>query len=451
MTLHPDQPPSTDASSSGALPRGALVVLGAAEEQIPLYREARRRGVPTIAVDMRADRPAIPFADAFVQVSTRDADAIAAALGDARPAGIVTCASDAGLAAWHALCLRFGTAYVYPEGALAGSTDKAAFHEVAQSVGVAGYGFVESDDPDEVVAEAARLRFPLVVKPADGSGSKGVVRVTGPDDLDAAVAHARAFAASGAVIAEEVVEGRQLVIETFMRDGRPHFSAVLEKEFVPGTDFMVGRLRCPARLPSATLARLEATAARLCEALGIADGPANFDVVLGPDGRERVIEVNARLGGNGIPRLLAAAYGVDNVRALVALALGEPFDLVPARAGHATLELIGSPLGTDGELVEVGGLDEARAVPGVTDLELFVRPGDRVRPFDQSGHKIGHLVAAGPSAEAADAALEKARAALQPIVRPLPTPVAGAVSGSRVVSAQRPAPVSQPGEQHVVS
>ncbi|RFU37577.1 ATP-grasp domain-containing protein [Actinomadura logoneensis] len=404
---------------------------------------------------MRPDRPALPFADAFLQVSTRDADAIAAALGDARPAGFVTCASDAGLVAWRELCLWYGTAYRYPEGALAGSTDKAAFHELARTAGVAGYGFAESSDPDELVAQAAGLRYPLVVKPADGSGSKGVLRVTGPDDLPAAVAHSRTFAASGAVIAEEVVEGRQLVVETFVRDGRPHFTAVLEKEFVPGTDFMVGRLRCPARLPDAVLTGLEATAGRLCAALGVTDGPANFDVVLGADGRERVIEVNARLGGNGIPRLLAAAYGVDNVRALVALALGEPFDLTPERTAHAALELIGSPLDEDGELVAVGGLAEARAVPGITDLALFVRPGDLVRPFDQSGHKIGHLVATGPTAEAADAALAEARALLRLTVRPLPAPVpapAVAVSVPAAVPLAVPAtPALDPGEHHVVS
>jgi biotin carboxylase len=416
-----------------ALPQGALIVLGAAEEQIPLYQEARRRGIPTIGVDMRPDRPALRFADAFVQVSTRDTDAVAAALGDRRPVGIVSCASDAALATWHALGRRYGTPYLYPRRALAGN-DKASFHEIARSAGVARYGFVESQDPDQLVAHAAGLRFPLVVKPADGSGSKGVRRVTRPDGLPVAIAHARTFAAGGAVIVEEFVEGRPLAVEIFMREGRAHFTDVQDKTFVPGTDFVVGRLRCPAHLPAATRARLGATAERLCLALGIADGPANFDVVLGPDGRERVIEVNARLGGDGVLRLLAAAYGVDVVRALVALALGEPFDLTPMRAEHATVELIGSPLATEGELVAVEGLALARAVPGITNVDLFVEPGDRVRPHDQSGHKIGILVAAGATPEAADAAVRTARALLRPLIRPLPVhprPCATAEKGSQ--------------------
>jgi biotin carboxylase len=397
-------------------PQDALIVLGASEEQIPLYQAARGRGIPTIAVDMRADAPALPFADAALTISTRNTDAIADALGDANPAGIVGGASDAALASWHALSLRYGTTYVYPQRALAAG-DKATFHAIAASCGIAGYGWTASDTPDEVVAKAAGLRFPLVIKPADGSGSKGVTLVTRPDDLPAAVAYARSYCAAQTVIAEEFVRGRPLAVEVFMRDGRALMTCVKDKEFVDDS-FVVRRLRT-AQLLSATHAQLEATVERLCRALDIVDGPANFDVVLGADGRERVIEANARLGGDGVPRLLAAAYGVDVVSALIALALGEPFDshLTPTRATHAALELIGSPLAVEGELVAWEGVAKARSTPGITDIELYAKPGDRVRPHDQSGHKIGLLVAAGPSPAEALSALKTAGALIRPITK----------------------------------
>ncbi|MFD3503137.1 ATP-grasp domain-containing protein [Streptomyces sp. NPDC058678] len=334
-------------------------------------------------------------------------------------------ASDAALASWHTLGLRYGTAYVYPKDALAAG-DKAAFHAIAASCGVTGYGWTASCDPDEVVAKSAGLRFPLVVKPVDGSGSKGVSRVIRPDGLLAAVAYARSYSASQTVIAEEFVQGRPLAIEVFMRDGRTVLTCIKDKEFVNG-GFVVRRLRT-TQLPLATRNQLEATVERLCRALGIVNGPANFDAVLGADGKERVIEANTRLGGDGVPRLLAAAYGVDVVRALIALALGEPFGdhLVPTRAAHAALELIGSPLAVEGELIAWEGeliawegVAEARSIPGITDVELYVEPGDRVRPHDQSGHKIGLLVAAGPSPADASSALDAAGALIRPIVRPI--------------------------------
>jgi biotin carboxylase len=222
------------------------------------------------------------------------------------------------------------------------------------------------------------------------------------------------------VIVEELLDGGPLAVEIFMRDGQALFTDIQDKEFVPGTDFVVGQLRCPARLPAATLTQLAVTAERLCRALGVLDGPANFDVILGPDGRERVIEVNARLGGDGVPRMLTAAYGVDLVHALVSLALGEPFDIVPTKARHAAVQMIGSPLTTEGELITVEGFATARAVPGITDLDLFVQPGDRVCPHDQSGHKIGMMVAAGATAEAVDVSLQRARTLLRPVIQPYP-------------------------------
>lgn len=399
-------------------PTGALIVLGASEEHIPLYREARRRNIPSIAVDMRADAPAFAFADAVLAISTRDADAIADALGDVRPAGIVGGASDAAPTTWHTLGLRYGTAYVYPEKALAAG-DKAAFHTLAASCGATGYAWTASDNPEEVVAKAARLYFPLMVKPVDGSGSKGVTHVTRCDDLSGAVACARSCSASGSVIVEEFVRGRPLAVEVFMQDSQALLTCITEKTFVDSS-FVVRGLST-ARLPSAVHDHLKVTVERLCRALGIVDGPANFDVVLGTDGQARVIEANARLGGDGVPRLLAAAYGVNVVRGLVALALGEPFGdhLTPTRTGHAALELIGSTLTEDGELLTWEGVAGARSIPGVTDIELYAKPGDLVRPHDQSGHKIGLIVAAGASAADATSVLTTARALIRPVIRPV--------------------------------
>jgi biotin carboxylase len=112
---------------------------------------------------------------------------------------------------------------------------------------------------------------------------------------------------------------------------------------------------------------------------------------------------------------------VDIVRALISLVLGEPFGdhLTPTRTAHAALELIGSPLAVEGELLRWEGIAEARSVPGVTDVELYAKPGDLVRPHDQGAHKIGLLVAAGPSAADASSALETAGALIRPIIQPI--------------------------------
>ncbi|WP_433174430.1 ATP-grasp domain-containing protein [Actinoallomurus sp. CA-150999] len=395
-----------------------LLILGASEEQLPLYQEARRRGIRTIAVDQRRDRPALRVADEFLHVTTRDAGAIIAALGDRRPAAVVSAASDAALMTWHELCAYYATPYRYPRQAAVVSLDKAAFHAMARSAGVDGHAWVRAADPADLIDAARSLRLPLIVKPNDGSGGKGVHRVDRPSELGRAFAHARAYSLDGDVIAEEYVEGRHLVVELFLRDGAAMFAAVMEKRLVPDTDFMVAGHVCPVSMPGAD--RLIALVVRLCAAMGLRDGPADFDVVAAADGEFRIIEAGARMGGNGIPHLLRACYGIDNVAALISLVMGEPFDIVPAPPRPSMLRLLASPLSEEGELADLAGLDAVRAMPGVAGLDVYVRPGDLVRPFTESGHKIGHLVTTGASGAETGQVMARALETLRIVVVPTP-------------------------------
>lgn len=401
-----------------------LLVLGAGEDQLPLYREARRRGIPTIAVDQRSDRPALALADRFLQVSTRSPDAIVAALGTLgtfgrNPRGVVSCSSDACLHSWSELARHYRAPYGLPRSAADASADKGVFHALAASVGVARYGWVESADPATVIAGAHELRLPVVVKPADASGSRGTVLVEDPEGIAAAVRQAREHSYSGTVVAEEFVTGRHLSVETFLLGGAVRFVAISEQRLTGHPRLLIGGHNCPARLDPETRTRLVELTTRLSLAMGMTDGPVNFDLVLTADGTPYVLEAGARLGGNGYPRMVRAVYGVDTVAALVSLALGSgPVDLtcVDAAPRHAILHVIRSPLDVPGELVAPAGVEEVLGLPGVVDAELFARPGDRVLPFTEAANKIGYLIVTGSSVSQAESRLAKALGVLAPTV-----------------------------------
>lgn len=399
-----------------------LLILGAGEEQLPLYREARRRGLRTVAVDRATDRPALThgLADEFLHVSTHDADAIGAAFGDRRPAAVVSAASDACLPAWHELTERYELPYRYPRLAARASLHKAVFHALARDAGVPGPAWAVSADLGTLAAAAADLRPPLIVKPEDGNGSRGVTLIPDADALPAAFGAARAHSRTGDVLVEEYIDGRQLVVELFLRDGTPRITAVLEKRFAPGPGFVVSGHLGPTALPGAD--RLARLATRIGAALGIRNGPCDFDVIAAPDGTFVFIEGSGRAGGNGIPLLLRSCYGVDSAADLVALALGEPVDPRPGRPRPTATRILASPADAPGELVHVSGLDEVRAIPGVRTVAFYPRPGDRVLPYTQAGHKIGHLVATGGTVAEAAATADRAAAALRIVVAPPAAP-----------------------------
>lgn len=392
--------------------RPPLLVLGAGEEQLPLYREAHRRGLRTVAVDARRDRPALALADAFRQVSTRDHQEIARALGPVRLAGVVSTASDVCLLSLHELSVRYRTPFVPSRSAALASMDKARFHGVAEAAGLARYRWASAADARGL----AGLTLPVVVKPADASGSRGVSLVTDPGGLRAAIDLAREHSCSGAMVVEEFLEGRNLTVELFLRGGAPCFAAVSEKRLVGPGNFVIHGHTFPAPLTEAERRAAVEAGARVSVAMGLVDGPINLDLILAPDGTPYVLEAGARLCGNGFPHLQRAVYGVDTVAALVSLALGEPFDLTPTRDRHAVLHVLASPLDADGTLVSVDGVEAARALPGVVRVEVFADPGDPVRPFTQSANKLGYLVVVGDTPDLAAAALDQALRLLRVVV-----------------------------------
>jgi biotin carboxylase len=206
-----------------------------------------------------------------------------------------------------------------------------------------------------------------------------------------------------------------------MREGRAAFTAVTQKRILPGPHFVIGGHLCPAPISPEVHDRLEETAERLCRAVDLLDGPANFDVILDRDGTIRVLEANLRLTGNAVPLLLVHVYGVDTVAALVSLATGEPFELTPARTGTGIVHVLGSPLAVDGVLREVRGLDTVRAMPGVARCDVYAAPGSIVRPFTEGGHKLGHLIVSGADVDAAESTLAAALDELRLVVVPAAT------------------------------
>lgn len=382
-----------------------MLVLGASEDQLPVYLEARRRGIPTIGVDMRGDRPGLAHADEWLPVSIHDPAAIVAALDGRRPTSVVAAASDAGLWSWHELSRRFETPFRFPAAAARASVDKSTFHEVAREAGVPGYRWRQSADRAALARSAHEFGFPVVVKPPDASGSKGITLVERPADLAAALDYAGRFTAPGGpLLVEEFLAGRNLTIDLFMCDGSAAFTGITEKRIVPGPHFVIGGHAGPAPMDATTRAALCDSAERLCRAIGLTDGPANFDVILRADGTFAVLEANARLCGNSVPLLMRHMHGVDTVAALVSLATGEPFAdfLTPTRQAAGIIHILASPLAGDGVLASTSGVAAARALPGVVCCEVYAEPGDTIRPFVQSANKVGYLVVEGADAAAAE-------------------------------------------------
>jgi biotin carboxylase len=391
-----------------------LLVLGASADQIPTYLEARRLGCRTIGVDQRDDAPAVPLADEFLPVSTREPEAVIERLGAVEVAGVVAPASAANQPALRVLTEHYRTPFRPSAAALAASTDKGYFHQVVRSLGLPCYDYVQSDSHQRLLHAGERMRFPLVVKPSDSSGSKGISVVRDRQQLAGAIAAAAAASYASTVVVEEAMAGLHCSAECLVRDGRPDFVAVSERTIKLPHLVTVSHL-VPARLGTATVTRLVGMLGLVCRALEIVRGPVNLDFVVDPDGEVYLVEMGARPGGNGTPQLVSEAFGANIVEASIRTALGQPFRLRPRRRRAALLYLLHAE--RDGELAAVHGTDELARLPELVDYQLYATAGETVPEYTKAADKLGYLLFAGDTCGKVVQALATALRALRLDVR----------------------------------
>ncbi|MDF9811795.1 ATP-grasp domain-containing protein [Streptomyces sp. SPB162] len=185
------------------------------------------------------------------------------------------------------------------------------------------------------------LGLPAVVKPAAFAGSIGVIRVDRPEELPAAFAFASAGASRSredtGVLVEEYLDGPEVSVECVTHRGTTTAVAVTRKHLGPAPYFDETGHTVDASDP--LLAQVAPAAAAAVKALGITDGVQHVELRL-VDGGPRLIEVNARLGGDMIGHLVRLATGIDLPRAAADLACGRAPDLAPTRCGAAGIRML---------------------------------------------------------------------------------------------------------------
>ncbi|MEU8758712.1 ATP-grasp domain-containing protein [Streptomyces sp. NPDC048659] len=296
-----------------------------------------------------------------------------------------------------------------------GAQDKRLMRErlAAAGLNVPGFVRIEGPDPEPGLAAAARLAFPVVVKPAHGFSSLGVTRADSPAALREAVAGVRRVCAekladpAAALVVEEYLDGPEFAVESLAYGGGVRVLSVGYKGEPVGPYFEESVYRAPDTLPEEVRAAVvrEVTAAHA--ALGVTDGPAHTELRLRGGRTPYLLELGARIGGSGASHYVAShVSGTDLAAEALRIAVGAapesdgPTGLA-APVGAAANYIV--PCGGHGTVTAVHGLDEVRADPRVDHVVQMLFPGDEVRPYpDFTGYPAFVLSRHDGPEEAAD-------------------------------------------------
>jgi biotin carboxylase len=364
-------------------------------------------------VDGAETAPLLAEADHPVVRSFTDVDGVLAELRERgiEPVAVATMGSDQAVLPTARLAQRLGLPGL-PVQTAEIVADKRRMRAAFEAGGIPSPRGRDAAGAEEATAALAEIGMPLVVKPVDGSGQRGVTEVRAEADLPSAFERALAASRTGAVVLERFVEGDEVTVNGFLLAGEYFPMSVTQRRLHPPPPLGVCIAhRFPSGLSSEQESDLFELAHRASRAVGIETGPSYVQVrVHGADAS--VIEVGARLGGGKDAELAKLVTGFDAIRANVLWALGE------LKREHLALGDPVAPCGQVRFVVAPPGsivrLDASAAIAleGVHEAGFYWREGMVLPPLVSGAERLGYLLLSAPDETELEARTDRALQAL---------------------------------------
>lgn len=351
---------------------------------------------------------------AIVARARRDPIAGVIAVGD-RPVVLAARAAAALGIPWHSVA-----------GAIA-STDKCRSRTLMAAAGLPSPKFRILDAGFRIGDSGSGIRdqgfdaYPVVLKPLGLSGSRGVIRADALPAFEAAVQRIRALLARPAIraartglddqiLVEEYIPGREYAVEGVLTGGALRVFAIFDKpDPLEGPFFEETLYVTPSRLPTPAQGQLVGHVQRASAALGLSHGPIHAECRVTPDGKIYVLEIAARPIGGLCSRVLSfGSHSLEEV--LLRHATGDAIAGWTREPDAAAVMMI--PIPARGLFKGVLGEDAARAVPGVTGIQITAKIGQLLEPLPEAGSYLGFIFARGGTPRAAEASARAAHRAL---------------------------------------
>ena len=353
-------------------PKKKLMLLGGLRYLLPVIEAAHRHGIHVITVDYLPDNIAHRYSDEYHNVSIIDKEAVLALAQELQIDGIMSFAVDPGVVSAAYTAEKMGLPFQCSYEAACILQDKSRFRKF-----LAGNGFNVPNargysGTDDALKDIDYFNWPVIVKPVDSAGSKGVTRVDDPANLPAAIAHALDCSPSKHFIIEDFLEkkGPSMGDECFVVDGVLKYNAFYDQFFDN-----------EAINPYAPSGELWPSAMT---------GIFNVECRVCTNGIPYLMEVSPRAGGNRLAEILNYAADVDIIEAEVCASVGLPLPDVhePNYNGYYAINVLHSEKdGTFKDICIDANFDKAHVI----EHDLWVKPGDVVSGFTGANQSLGTI------------------------------------------------------------
>lgn len=385
-----------------------LMLLGGIHYLLPVIKAAHEQGYYVITADYLPDNVAHKYSDEYVNVSIIDKDAVLKEAMKRNIDGIISFGVDPGVVSAAYVQEKMGLPSMGPYESVKILQNKDLFRAFLKDNGFNVPEAKGYSSKNEAINDVSWMKWPMIVKPTDCAGSKGVTRVDWIEDYEKAVDFAFEKSISGKIIVEQFIEkvGCSSDTDCFLLDGEFKFMSFNAQWF----DENAANPYTPAAYswPSTFAGHepyLTSELQRLMTLLKMKTSVFNIETRVGTDGRPYIMEAAPRGGGNRLCEVLRYATGVDMIKAQVRAAVGDSVNGIEQKHynGHwAEIILHGE---TDGIFKRLDISDDMKR--NVVETDLWVKEGDEVSPFNGANDTIGTMIMRFDTADEMEFAIKK--------------------------------------------
>ena len=370
------------------------MLLGGLRYLLPVIEAAHRHDIYVITVDYMPDNIAHRYSDEYHNVSIIDKDAVLALARELDIDGIMSFAVDPGVVAAAYTAEQMGLPFQCSYESACILQDKSKFRQFLADNGFNVPNARGYREGDNALNDVDYFNWPVIVKPVDSAGSKGVTRVDDPADLPAAIARAIDCSPSRHFIIEDFLEkqGPSMGDECFVVDGKLLYNAFYDQFFdneavnpyAPSGEFW------PSAMAPEYEHEFKDELQRLIDLLNITTGMFNVECRVCTDGKCYLMEVSPRAGGNRLAEILNYAADVDIIEAEVCASVGLPLPDIhePNYNGFYAINVLHSE--SDGIFNRLN-IDPEFEKKHLVERDLWVKEGDKVSAFTGANQSLGTI------------------------------------------------------------
>lgn len=369
-----------------------LLLLGGSRYLEPIINTAHDMGHRVVTCDYLPDNYAHSLADEYRYASIVDKESVLEVAQSIKADGVMSFAADPGVATASYVAERLNLPFQGSYETVKLLQNKEAFRSFLARNGFNCPRAFSFSSIKDITKAALDLPYPVVVKPTDSAGSKGVSRVDKPNELRQAAENALSFSPSRTCIIEEFIEkqGCSSGSDSFTVDGYFKCISYTDQLFdeKSSNPYAPMAYRAPCSMPIGAQEAFAHDLQRLSDLLGLRSGIYNIETRIGTDGKGYIMEISPRGGGNRLAEMLRNASQVDLISACIQAALGLSITNVemPRYNGFWYQQMLYShKSGKFRELTYDKMLDDSF----IQEIQLWVKPGDNVHAFESANHAIG--------------------------------------------------------------